>query len=312
MSDETLVAVFDTTADADAAISDLSEIVPASAITRHDAATRDGELSAEGREPGFWSRLFGTEPETDSRLYDRSIERGGVVVSVHASETQVGRVASILERHNPVDMNERAASYASPTEAGAYVPAASGAIGVAAGEVPAAGLVSSGSVAPPTAITPAPLPPSTAADGGPIVDRAAEGERLPLAEESLVVGKRAINRGTARVRRYVVETPVEQDVTLREEHVSIERRPASDGLTASDADFSDRTVEVTETAEEPVVSKTARVTEEVVVGKQATERTETVRDTVRRQDVRVESTPGQAAPRRRADPRPTKGAPPPM
>ena len=53
------------------------------------------------------------------------------------------------------------------------------------------------------------------------------------------------------------------------------------------ATFEERVVEVRETAEEPVVSKTAHVVEEVVVGRETTERTETVRDTVRREDVEV-------------------------
>lgn len=52
--------------------------------------------------------------------------------------------------------------------------------------------------------------------------------------------------------------------------------------------FRNQTIEVTETSEEPVVSKRARVAEEVVVGKDATEHTETIRDTVRHQKVEVE------------------------
>jgi stress response protein YsnF len=51
--------------------------------------------------------------------------------------------------------------------------------------------------------------------------------------------------------------------------------------------FEERTVEVHQTAEEPVVSKTARVAEEVVVRKDVTERTETVRDNVRREEIDV-------------------------
>jgi stress response protein YsnF len=46
-------------------------------------------------------------------------------------------------------------------------------------------------------------------------------------------------------------------------------------------------VEVRETSEEPVIAKTARVVEEVVIGREATERTETVKDTVRREEVEV-------------------------
>ena len=47
---------------------------------------------------------------------------------------------------------------------------------------------------------------------------------IPLAEEVLVVGKRTVNTGTTRIRRYVVETPVEQQVSLIRERVVVERR----------------------------------------------------------------------------------------
>ncbi len=49
---------------------------------------------------------------------------------------------------------------------------------------------------------------------------------------------------------------------------------------------------MTESAEEAVVSKTARVYEEVGLRKEATERVETVRDTVRKEEVEVEQVPG--------------------
>jgi hypothetical protein len=54
--------------------------------------------------------------------------------------------------------------------------------------------------------------------------------------------------------------------------------------------FAGRTVEMTETAEEAVVSKTAHVTEEVVVSKDSDERVEKVRDTVRHTEVEVDDT----------------------
>ena len=62
----------------------------------------------------------------------------------------------------------------------------------------------------------------------------------------------------------------------------------------------DQSVEVTEMAEEPVVRKKARVREEVVVGKETTQRTETIRDTVRRTEVEVER-PDERESRRRSD-----------
>jgi uncharacterized protein (TIGR02271 family) len=120
----------------------------------------------------------------------------------------------------------------------------------------------------------------------------ADGGTIQLSEETLAVGKRAINRGTTRVRRFVVETPIEEQVSLRDETVSIERRPVTDARPITNVDFTDKVVEMTETAEEAVVSKAARVTEEVVVRKDETERTETVRDTVRREDVEITKEPG--------------------
>jgi hypothetical protein len=69
----------------------------------------------------------------------------------------------------------------------------------------------------------------------------------------------------------------------------VDRRPVDRPASQADlAGLGEGTVEVTATAEEPVVSKQARVVEEVVVGKEVSERTETVRDTVRRTEVEVE------------------------
>jgi stress response protein YsnF len=76
--------------------------------------------------------------------------------------------------------------------------------------------------------------------------------------------------------------------------------PVSDGRSVTGADFAEKVVEMTETAEEAVVSKTARVKEEVLISKDATERTETVRDTVRREIWRL---PRMRASNVRPDPR---------
>ena len=83
---------------------------------------------------------------------------------------------------------------------------------------------------------------------------------------------------------------MQEQVNLREEHVRVERRPVDRPATAADINQSAQSLEVRERNEEAVVQKSARVVEEVVVGKEATERTETIRDTVRRTDVNVEET----------------------
>jgi uncharacterized protein (TIGR02271 family) len=127
--------------------------------------------------------------------------------------------------------------------------------------------------------------------------QARQGEAvIPVVEEELQVGKRAVQRGGVRVYTRVAERPVEESVRLREEHVTVERRPVDRPVTEADrAAFQEGAIELTETAEQAVVSKQARVVEEVVVGKEATERTETVRDTVRRTDVDVQQVGAEQA-----------------
>jgi len=112
---------------------------------------------------------------------------------------------------------------------------------------------------------------------------------IPIVEEQIQVGKRQVERGGVRIYSRVIETPVEESVTLREEEVHVERRPVNRAVTDADlAAVKEGAIEMTETAEQAVVSKQARVVEEVVVGKETTQHTETVRDTVRRTDVQVE------------------------
>jgi stress response protein YsnF len=111
--------------------------------------------------------------------------------------------------------------------------------------------------------------------------------RIPVVEEELKVGRREVERGGVRVERRVEERPVEEEVRLREERVNVERRPVDRPVGDAEEAFREGSFEVTERAEEAVVSKEARVVEEVVVNKEVEERTETVRDTVRRTDVDV-------------------------
>jgi uncharacterized protein (TIGR02271 family) len=117
-------------------------------------------------------------------------------------------------------------------------------------------------------------------------------ESIPVVEERLRVGKRDVNNGRVRVRSYVIEEPVRESVTLRDERVDVERRPVDRAATPGDDLFRERTIELEEHGEEAVVSKDARVTEELVLRKQATERTEDVSDTVRRTEVEIEDDRG--------------------
>jgi uncharacterized protein (TIGR02271 family) len=262
MTYQTIVAVYDTPAHADAAVRDLEAAnVPAGAISQHRGEA-GSTTSAPAREQGFWASLFGGEPDHDTSVYDRSIESGSSVVTVRVLDEDFDRVGAILETHHPIDLDERAAHY-DATET-----------------------TTTRSVATPRMDTTS-RPAETGSD------------TMQLAEETLAVGKRAVSGGTTRIRRYVVETPVEEQVALRSERVTLERRPVTDGRSLGDANFSDKVVEMTETSEEAVVSKTAHVTEEVSLRKDVTEHVETVRDTVRRDEVEIEKIPGDE--RRTAD-----------
>ena len=122
--------------------------------------------------------------------------------------------------------------------------------------------------------------------------------RIPIVEEEIQVGTRQVERGGVRVYSRVTERPVEQEVHLRDEHVTVERRPVNRPATERDlAAFKEGTIEVPETHEELVVAKEARVVEEVVINKDVTERTERVQDTVRRTEVEVEPIGQESAPR---------------
>ncbi len=110
---------------------------------------------------------------------------------------------------------------------------------------------------------------------------------LPIVEEQLRIGKRTVERGV-NVRTTSQEVPVQETVNLREENVTVDRRPVDRAVGNAPDAFREGTIEITEMAEVPIVSKEARVVEEVVVGKEVTERQETVRDTVKRTEVEVD------------------------
>lgn len=210
------------------------------------------------REPGLWHRLFGGDiEEHEATVYSKAVESGGVVLALRAREEEIPRAMGILNQHNLVDVKDRAVDTGVISKATAAAIAAPAAVAAA---VPAK----------------------------PVVSDLGKNEVIRLAEEHLEVGKRLVEQGTTRIRRFVTEKPVEEQVTLHEEHAEVVRRAVSDPNYVKDIDWADTTVEVRETAEEAVVSKSARIAEEVVVGKTGSDRVETVRDTVRRQQVEVE------------------------
>jgi len=113
-------------------------------------------------------------------------------------------------------------------------------------------------------------------------------EVLRLAEEQLQVGKRMVETGRTRVRRFVTEREASADVTLHKEHAEVLRRAVTDPKYVGEIDWADGEIEVVETAEHALVNKIARIVEEVSLKKIGTDHVETVKDKIRRQQVEIE------------------------
>ncbi|HLL91069.1 MAG TPA: YsnF/AvaK domain-containing protein, partial [Tepidisphaeraceae bacterium] len=195
-------------------------------------------------------------PEEDAQLYTEGVRRGGTLLTVRADDARADQAADILSDAGAIDIDERAASYREG--AGTAQTAAPAAPTAMAGGTAATNLNRTD--------MPKASPEAGRRDFRP-------GEAIPVVEEELAVGKRQVQKGGVRVYSHVVEKPVEEQVTLRDEEVHVERRPVNRPVTDADAAFKEGTIEVTETAEEAVASKRAVVKEEIVVSKDAHERT---------------------------------------
>ena len=263
MAQQTILMHFDSRSDAQKATDALAQagvsrgsirMLPEAETTGYKRTSTTSSYDHEKDEGGFFASLGDMFlPDEDRYAYAEGMSRGGVTLSVTADEGQIERLSEIAERYGAVDMDEREATWRSE-----------GWTGYSGGTASTRGT-------------------STAARG------TSEGEEaIPIVEEELRVGKRQVEGGRVKIRSYVVETPVQEQVNLRQEHVHVERRPVNRPLSGTENVFQDRTIEASERSEEAVVSKEARVKEELVVNKDVRERTETVSDTVRRTEVDVE------------------------
>jgi uncharacterized protein (TIGR02271 family) len=220
-------------------------------------------------------------PQEDAAYYSEGVRRGGVLLTVRAQDDAANRVAQIMNDDGAINIDERAAQWRQE----GFLPSPATPMSTAANTAATATQATAANWQQNRAQT---APPANTQNLN------AQGETvLPVVEEELAVGKRQVERGGVRVYTHVTEQPVQEQVTLHEEHVNVERRPADRPVSDADmAAFKEGTIEVTEMAEEPIVQKQARVVEEVVVNKEATDRTQTIQDTVRRTDVEVEQLAG--------------------
>ena len=222
----------------------------------------------------------------DAAYYAEGLRSGGALVSVRANDDQVDGAVDIMNRYANSD-----GGYAGAGADADYTTDEASYTAGTTTDVTDAGMGATG---------------MSTSDMGTIPARATtdmgEGEaRLAIAEEQLRIGKREVSRGGMRVRRVVTERPVEEQIILRDETIRVDRRPVDRSASGTEDLFSEQSFEFTETDEEAVVAKETRVIEEVVVGKTVEERTETVRDTVRRSDVEVEEVAGTGTTNLNAD-----------
>lgn len=261
-------------------------------VTSTDNNARDDDGSIGSSIKNFFSNLFSDDDDHDASVYSEAVNRGNCVLTLNAtSEDEVERAADIVERYGPIDIDEHVTQWSASGWTGA------GSMRSGAGAQQASAPMSqqnmqgaqmqSGATMQQGASSPGSMQ-GTGSQGA--MQRAGtEGQSIPVMQEELKVGKRAVQRGGVRIYQRMIETPVQENVSLREEHVSVERRPVNQQINPADvAAFKDSTFELRETAEEAVVEKTARIVEEVVVGKDVTQRDQQISDTVRRTEVEVE------------------------
>ena len=296
MAKQTITAVFDTRDHAESASLSLRQAgIPAADVTLSPENARE-ELGVgygtvtEPKPAGFMAsleNLFGGYDDRDT--YAEGVRRGGTLLTAHVDDAHIDRAVSLLEQHGAIDLEEREQTWRGEGWTGGRTGAATAATGVAGAGAAALTTTDTTSAAPvvTTETRTATLAPTATAPAR--TGTVAGEDVLQVVEERLDVGKRAVSRGKVRLHSYVVENQVSEDVNLRDETVTVDRRIVDRPVAALGADaFQERTIEMEEIDEEAVVAKTARVVEEVGIRKDATERTETVRDTVRSTKVDVE------------------------
>ena len=285
-SNNTLTAFFDSRSDAESAVERLKDAgIPESAIRFMPGYASDSDAAnvASDDRSGFWASLSDWFfPDEDRATYAEGLRRGGFLVSVQVDDASYESAHDILDDEGSIDMDERAETWRTegwdtqrPTEA--YASSTHDASQERKFDDDLDDVVQ-----------------ATAAVREDTFDDGSRGDTIPVVEENLRVGKRDVNSGSVRVRAYTVGQPVREDVNLRDENVEIERRVVDSPLTDADRAFQDRTISAEEHHEEAVVSKEARVVEEIGISKTASDRTETIDDTVRKTEVKVDDERSQS------------------
>jgi uncharacterized protein (TIGR02271 family) len=246
------------------------------AVNTSATGTRTDDQSFGSSIKNFFSDLFGGDHSEDARMYSEAVARGNFVVTLTTdSESEVERAADIIERYNPVDIDEQASQWGGAAYGSDAMRSSMGSSQQSQGAS--------------QQFEPGSQMQGEVRQRQGSKQRSDAGATIPVVQEELKIGKREVQRGGVRVYQRVLETPVNESIGLREEHVRVERHPVDQPVNPADLSaFEEGSFEMRETAEEAVVEKSARVVEEVIVGKDVTEREQQINETVRRTEVEVE------------------------
>jgi len=117
-------------------------------------------------------------------------------------------------------------------------------------------------------------------------------QKLELHEERLLVNKERVQTGEVRVEKDVVEREERVDVEVEHDEVYVERRRVDGDREATGHSFDATTdrdeIRVPVTEERVDVTKKDVVAEEIIVGKEKVKDTETVRETLRKEEAHIE------------------------
>jgi uncharacterized protein (TIGR02271 family) len=284
----TITALFDTRADADAGRQRLLDAnLHADNVKIHDKSSLGATPYSSPSEPGMWASVKDAFlPYEDRHVYEEGVRRGGFLLLADVADDRADEAVRVLnESHvQSIDIDERANQWRSE----GWTPPVVGA-GMAGMAGMGTGMQQSSAMSAQSANLQA-SPERTDS-----LQRDTATQRIPVVEEQLKIGKREVERGGVRVYSRIVETPVNESIELREEHVDVQRRAVDQPISPADATaFKEQSIEMRETAEEAVVQKSAVVVEEVTISKQVNERQEQIHDTVRHTEVEVERLDGMA------------------
>lgn len=223
-----------------------------------NTATGTDNESIGGKIKNFFSSFSTDEANDNGHTYDdrvhnsytQGVTNGGALLAVTVADGEAERTADLLQQHGATEVE---GGYQSGTERG-----------YANTDESLRGTETTGRVT---------------------------GEQvIPVVAEELQVGKRQVERGGVRIYSHVVSQQVSENVNLHDERVVVDRHAVNRPATEADFNPGERTMEVRAMGEEAVVGKRSRVVEEIRVGKEASDRTEQVSDTVRHTEVDVEPT----------------------